>query len=110
MMKASQKAIDLIKYFESFSAEPYLCPANYLTIGYGHRILPNENFEKITEEEAEIILKKDMIFAEKAINEFVEVELSQNQFDALVSFVFNVGVEAFKNSTLLRSLNGKKSD
>ena len=57
------------------------------------------------QEEAEELLKKDIEIAEEAINKYVVVPLTQNRFDALVSFVFNVGVGAFKQSTLLKKLN-----
>ena len=60
---------------------------------------------KITGEEAEIILKSDLDVRETAVSKLILVKLSQHQFDALVSFVFNVGIDAFRTSTLLRKLN-----
>jgi lysozyme len=104
-MKISSTGLDLIKHFESFSPVPYLCPAHKLTVGYGHVVLRNENFTSITEEEATQLLQKDCGVAEDCINQSVKVPLSQDQFDALVSFVFNIGVGAFLNSTLLKLLN-----
>ena len=110
MMKTGIEAIKLLKKFEQgprggFASEVYQCSSGENTIGYGHVVLPNENFTTITEEEAEELLRKDIAIAEDAINRYVKVPLTQNRFDALVSFVFNVGVKAFKSSTLLKKLN-----
>lgn len=104
-MKTSQAGIDLIKTFEGYSATPYSDVAEKLTIGYGHLIKPGENFTAIGLEQAELILAADLGFAEKAVSELVKEPLSQNEFDALVSFTFNLGRNALKNSTLLRLLN-----
>lgn len=110
MMKTGIEAIKLLKKFEQgpnggFASEVYKCSSGENTIGYGHVVLPNEHFTTITEEEAEELLRKDIAIAEDAINRYVKVPLTQNRFDALVSFVFNVGVKAFKESTLLKKLN-----
>ncbi len=106
-MKSSANAIDLIKKFEGFCATPYFCPAAKLSIGYGHVVIKGEKFPPlgITREEGEALLKQDVIIAELAIERLVVYELSQNQFDALVSFIYNVGVKAFEKSKLLRILN-----
>jgi lysozyme len=105
-MNASSKALDLIKESESFAAEPYVCPAGKLTVGYGHVILNGEVHPyPLTEEYAVKLLVKDVAWAEAAINGFVKVALTQDQFDALVSFVFNVGKENFRTSTLLKKIN-----
>ena len=104
-MQISEEGLSFIKAFEDFSAKPYLCPANVLTIGYGHAILPDEQFTEITEEEAIELLKKDCTKFTSAINRLVKVGLNRNQFDALISFVFNIGVGAFTKSTLLKLLN-----
>lgn len=111
-MNISQKGIDLIKKFEGFSATPYRCPAGKMTIGYGHVVqAEREKFNApITEADAERILRNDVKIAEKAVNELIKVPLTQEQFDALVSFTFNVGGGAFKNSTLLKKLNQKLYD
>jgi lysozyme len=103
--RTSHAGINEIKKLEGFSAVPYRDSANYPTIGYGHKIKSNEYFERITEQQATQILKQDLSIAEKTIRNDVVVPLSRNQFDALVLFVFNVGVNAFKDSTLLKLLN-----
>lgn len=108
-MKTSEKGIDLLKVLEEgkgFSSKSYICSAGKRTIGYGHVILPDDNIiEPITEEQAEDILEKDVSVAENAINKYVKIPLTQNQFDALVCFVFNVGRTNFKTSTLLKFIN-----
>ena len=104
-MKISEKGISLIKIGEGLSLEPYHDAAGHITIGYGHKILPHESFTKINQAQAEGILKQDLSFAEKAVNSHVKNPLTQNEYDALVSFVFNVGETNFKNSTLLSALN-----
>lgn len=82
----------------------YTCPAGVLTIGYGHtkNVQPGQ---VITEEEAEALLRADCADAEAAVARLVKVPLNQSQFDALVSFTFNVGAGNLERSTLLRRLN-----
>jgi len=106
-MQISQVGIDLIKRFEGFASEPYYCPGGKLTVGYGHVMTDEEaaTVERITKEHAEILLRQDAKIAEEAINKLVSVAIKQNQFDALVSFVFNVGGHAFEKSTMLKLLN-----
>ena len=108
MRPISQAAIDLVKRFEGFSPTRYVCSGGKLTIGYGHVITKAhiKDFEKpITEQRARQILMMDMTYAQQAVDRLVKVPLTQNQFDALVSFVFNIGEGAFAASTLLRYLN-----
>lgn len=99
---------DLIKRLEGYSSFIYLDSARNPTIGYGHKLLPGES-EKfkngITKQHAENLLTQDMQFAINAVNYYVTRPLSQTQFDALVSFVYNVGAQAFANSTLLKRIN-----
>jgi lysozyme len=112
-MIISDKGLSLISGFESFSARPYHGDADkptILTIGYGHVIKTGEIFTKFTQEQAFELLRKDCKIAEKCINEYLGIPLNQNQFDALVSFVFNVGCNAFKYSTMLFLLNNKHLD
>ncbi len=115
-MKISQAGVDLIKAFEGLGdgdpttvlLEPYKDPVGLWTIGWGHLIRPGalKKFSKgIPIERAERMLRTDVNFAEQAVDAYVEVEINQNEFDALVSFVFNVGGKAFLDSTLLQILN-----
>jgi len=97
--------LKIIKQFEGFSTTPYLCPANKLTIGFGHVILPKEKFKQITMQQAEQILAQDLAFAIKAVNDVIGITLNHNQFSALVSFVYNLGRAAFATSALLRAIN-----
>lgn len=107
-MKTSKAGLDLIKRFEGFRAGVYLCPAGVATIGYGHAIKPGEKFTTITEHHAESLLIDDVEEAEEYVNELVEVGINQDQFDALVSFTFNLGGGALKRSTLLKKINALK--
>ena len=111
-MKISEYGLNIIKKYEGFSTIPYFCPARKLTIGYGHVIVSRETFplSGISTEIAENLLKQDVSIAEMAINHLVAIKLLQNQFDALVSFVYNVGGKAFEKSTLLRLLNENKQE
>lgn len=107
-MNISQKGINLIKNFEGCRLTAYKCPANILTIGYGHTGSDVHTGQKITQEEAEKLLRQDLIVHCNNVSKLVKVPLNQNQFDALVSFEYNVGYGAFMNSTLLKLLNQKK--
>lgn len=107
----TQKGLNLIKDFESFVPLEYICVAGRRTIGYGHVILPGEDFAcGLTQEQAEELLAEDVGIAEEAILRLVDVPLTPHQFDALVSFVFNVGRRNFEGSTLLRRLNAGDYD
>lgn len=116
-MNPSQACVTLIKESEGFSANAYLCPAGIWTIGYGHTgadVFPGMT---ITRERAAELLADDMAGAVSIIRKFVSVNLTQGQFDALVSFCFNVGpgrkgvkdglvsLKSGQPSTLLRKLN-----
>lgn len=113
-MKTSRAGIDLIKEFEGLRLEAYLCPADVWTIGYGHTSAAGaplvQRGMKISAAEAERILARDLIKYESAVDRFVKVEISQNQFDALVSFAYNCGVGALAKSTLLKRLNAGHPD
>ena len=106
--KTSSLGKKLIQEFEGFRAKAYLCPAGVWTVGYGTtRINGNKVTEgtQLTTEEAEIFLEQDLKQFEDCVNKNVLVELTQNQFDALVAFVYNVGIGNFQKSTLLKNLN-----
>jgi lysozyme len=101
----SPTGIALIKRFEGLRLKAYLCPAGIATIGYGHTYLVNINDPAITEEEADRLLAEDLKLYEKAVTEMVKVPINQNQFDALISFAFNLGTGALRGSTLMKKLN-----
>lgn len=108
-MKTSLNGIELIKKYEGFRAEAYKCPAGKWTVGYGHTRTASIG-QTITEKDAEELLKSDLEISEWAVNHYVKVPLNQNQFDALVSFVFNIGYGNFKKSSLIKFLNLEKYD
>ena len=103
-MNTSQNGIDLIKHFEGCELTAYKCPAGVWTIGYGHIKGVSEGMT-ITQEQAEQMLLDELVEYENYINELVSVDLSQNQFDALVSWVYNLGPSNLRSSTLLKVLN-----
>lgn len=107
-MKTSNKGIDLIKKYEGFRAKAYRCRANVLTIGYGHT-LNVKSTDVIDKAQAEYFLKQDVEFAEKEVNKH-NLNINQNQFDALVSFMFNLGVGNFARSTLLKKIKSNPND
>jgi lysozyme len=103
----SQNGIALIKKFEGCSLEAYPDPATGgrpWTIGYGHTHAV-EPHTYITQEQADAFLREDLTLAELAIHANVRVPITQNQFDALCSFTFNLGVAALVGSTLLKKIN-----
>ena len=107
-MEISQNGIEFIKKVEGCELVAYKCSSGVWTIGYGHTGTDIKQGKEISLEKAERYLKNDLVRFCKAVNDLVNVELTQNQFDALVSFVFNIGIGAFASSTLLRLLNQKK--
>lgn len=107
-MRISDRGIELIKRFEGYSSKPYLCPGDIPTQGYGTTRSITMNSPAIDKATAETWLKRDLVMFEMDINRLVKVKLTQNQYDALCSFVYNVGTGAFRKSTLLKKLNKGK--
>lgn len=103
-MKISQRGLDLIKQFEGLKLTAYLCPAGVPTIGYGTTKGVRMG-QTITAAEAERMLAQDVEKFAKGVREAVKVPLEQHEFDALVSLAYNIGLGAFRTSTLLRLLN-----
>lgn len=108
-MRTSQQGIDLIKKFEGFSERVYLCPGGVYTIGYGHTSGVQIG-DTCTREKAEEYLRDDLKDTEETIEALIEVPLTQNQFDALVSLVYNIGSGNFYDSTIRRVINCKVAD
>lgn len=108
MRHITDVGLTLIKRFEGFSPTIYLCPAGYPTIGYGHLVKPQERTRfaaGIDEAQGEDLLRLDARIAESAVLRLIRVPLTDGQFDALVSFTFNLGAGALQRSTLRRKVN-----
>lgn len=110
-MVTSEAGKDLIKKFESLSLTAYKCPAGIVTIGWGTTRIDGRKVrigEKVTLERAKQLFDKDLLVYEDCVRDNVRVPLTQAQFDALVSFTYNVGQGNFMTSTLLRLINQGK--
>ena len=105
MRHITDKGLNLIKVFESFRATKYICAGGYPTNGYGHVIRHGETFTTLSESEASDLLAKDVGVAEGAVLRLIKVPLSDGQFDALVSFTFNLGSGSLQRSTLRSKIN-----
>ncbi len=115
----SEKGIQLIEEFEcSGNVEDFLtaykCPSGVWTIGIGTTVYPNgqkvKTGDQITREQAYEYLQNDLAFTEKQVDSYTTDAVNQNQFDALISFAYNLGTGALKSSTLLRKVNINPSD
>lgn len=120
-MITSEQGIKLIKHFEGCHYNPYLCPALLWTVGYGHVIYPeqarlplekrkqwvlhsNDN-RKWSQEEVDELLKQDLQRFERGVMRYITVPLKQHEFDALVSFSFNLGLGTLQRSSIRSKLN-----
>ena len=110
-MRTNEAGIAIIKKWESFMAKPYLCPAGVPTIGYGSTFYPNGTKvtmkdKAITKEEAHQLLVNALVKTfEPEVDKAVVNEINDNQFSALVSFTYNMGIGNLKESTLLKKVN-----
>lgn len=105
-LSTSEEGLAFIARHEHFEPNVYPDEANHPTIGFGHRLVPGESFpDAIDEEQARHLLRSDVSLAEATVQRSVTSDLTQWQFDALVSFAYNVGSDAFRKSTLLRHIN-----
>lgn len=113
-MKISSSGVKHIKQFEGERLVAYRCPAGVWTIGVGHTSAAGEpqvvEGMKITANESASILYRDLVEFELGVERLVKVTLKQNQFDVLVSFAFNCGLDALRKSTLLKKLNSGNYD
>lgn len=105
-MKLSLHGIQLLKGFESCKLIAYPDTRRVWTIGWGHTGPEVQKGVRWSQREADTTFVRDIAWAENAVNTLVKIPLAQNQFDALVCFVFNIGEPNFKLSTLLRKVNG----
>jgi len=108
--KISKKGLDLIKSFEGFRSAPYADIVGVNTIGYGNTYYPGGKKvtlqdSPITEEEATKLLLNTLTYYEQSVDSLVRDDISQNKYDSLVSFAYNLGVNALKKSTLLKLVN-----
>lgn len=107
--KVSRRGLDLLHHFEGFRNEAYLDAVGIWTIGYGNTRWPDgrpvRKGDYVTREEGEELFRAILRTFERGVLDAVEVDLTQHQFDALVAFAYNVGLGAFRSSTLLRLLN-----
>ena len=106
-MKISQAGIDLIRRFEGCKLNPYLCPAGYWTVGYGHVIgngKTKPEKQLYTQEEVNELLRTDLARFEQGVLRYCPVHLTQFEFDSLVSFSFNLGLGVLQRSTLRRKI------
>jgi len=117
----SEKGIQLIKHFEGCHLKPYLCPALLWTVGYGHVLYPEQNrlplaqrksynlkiehFRNWEQSEVDALLKQDLQRFERGVLRYITVPLKQNEFDALVSFSFNLGLGTLQRSSIRSKLN-----
>lgn len=104
MHTINEQGLALIKEFEGCELKAYLCPAGVPTIGYGHTRSAKLG-QTISQADADALLREDLADSEDAVDQLVTAPISDDQFSALVSFVFNVGMGAFERSTLLSMLN-----
>ena len=114
-MKASINAIELIKRFEGCRYNPYRDSVGLWTIGYGHLIgdgksLPSGYNRVFTQKEIDDFLVNDLVHVESGISVLIRVPITQNQFDALCSFCYNLGVGTLQKSTLLKDINSSLWD
>jgi lysozyme len=115
VLHLSQKGLDLIKQFEGLKLKPYLCPANIATVGFGNTYYPDGTKVKLTDpaitaQKAEELLKFLVQSYEKGVDSFCRDDINQNQFDALTSFAYNVGVGNLQKSTLIKKVNLNPND
>lgn len=103
-MKTSKEGIEMITKYEGFSAKPYNDRGN-LAIGYGHQIKSGEKFTTITKEDAKRLLQEDLKNAENSVRKYILPAIKQNEFDALVSFTYNLGGGSLQKSTLRKKVN-----
>ena len=114
-MKISLKGLDLLKRFEGVRLKPYLCPAGIATISIGCTYYPDGTKVRMTDPEisqarATEIFLNVLKHYESSVDSYTRDDITQNQFDALVSFAYNVGTGALKKSTLLKKVNADPND
>lgn len=110
IISISGRGLEFIAKHEGFSSKVYNDVGGKHTIGYGHLIKPGESFETVTKQEALDLLHTDVATAEKALKRNIEVVLRQHQYDALVSFTYNLGGKALSESIIKDHINSGQFD
>lgn len=108
IMKFSEKGQEKLKQLEGFLNVIVADNAGYPTIGYGHKLKPGERFGIISKETALKIMMEDVAPLEGFLNNYIKPKLTQNQFDALIIFMYNIGATAFLNSSIFQDIKGAK--
>lgn len=108
-MKVGEKGLALIKESEGLRLKAYKCPAGVLSVGYGHTGKDVVAGMEISESRAVALLKQDLRVAETYLNSLC-INFSQNQFDSLASWIYNLGVGSFSKSTLRKKIVAKADD
>lgn len=114
-MEISEKGIKFLKDLEGFRESPYQCSSGTWTIGYGSTYyLDGTKIRKtdpiISEHDADLLMRHTLGNYQDAINLLIIANLTQNQYDAIMSFVYNIGPGAFKESTILKRVNADPKD
>ena len=114
-MKTSKLGLEIIKKHEGFRSKPYLCPAGVPTIGYGNTFYPDGakvtmQDKPLSKDMADLLLALVVKEFETGVSKLVKSNINQNQFDALVSFTYNLGLGSLKKSTLLKKVNANPCD
>lgn len=110
-MRPSASIEAFIKAWEGLRLKKYLCSAGHPTIGWGHKFEPREpQADEITLEQAQAYFDRDLDEHAQAVDDMLAVDVAQHEFDALVSFCWNLGPEALRRSTLLRKVNERRYD
>ena len=109
-MKTTTKGVELIRKYEGFRAETYICPGGVLTIGYGHTGKDVRPGMMITEQDALNLLHKDIFKRETQVDRVLKGAFTPNMYSAIISFVYNLGIGNFRESTLLRKININPND
>jgi lysozyme len=109
-MKASKKCLEMLAHHEGVRTKPYRCPAGLWTVGVGHLIgdgksLPDSWNRVFSLEEVYAILAKDVARFERGVKRLITIPLTQSEFDAILSFAFNLGLGTLQRSTLRAKLN-----
>lgn len=110
-MSPSPEVAEFIKRWEGLKLDLYICDGGKPTVGYGHAFEPHEpQPQRITQEQADEYLRSDLERIGSDVDSYIDVDIAQHEYDAILSLAFNVGPAAIKRSTLLRKVNDRRFD